>query len=144
MKIIVLVVIAICVSSQPNLVIQQTLTEMYGDSDGVLQCIAKLDTKMQANSVSKFCGDEWSDNRKCYTSYSSFKLCLINNKCQNTFDEQSVFPLLRLRLVSIAGIVGRTWWPTLTKWKITIPSYKNVPWVDLTLLAFSPFSPSCF
>ena len=56
MKIIVLVVIAICVSSQPNLVIQQTLTKMYGDSDGVLQCIAKLDTKMQANSVSKFCG----------------------------------------------------------------------------------------
>lgn len=108
MKIIVLVVIAICVSSQANLVIQQTVSKMYGDSDGVLQCIANLDTKMQANSVRKFCGEEWSGSRKCYTSYSSFKLCLINNKCQNTFDEQSVLPLQRLRSASIAGIVGRT------------------------------------
>lgn len=86
MKIISIVVIVVCVATQHNLVIQNTLSRLYADSDGVLQCIAKLDTTTKANDVTRFCGLEWSDNRKCYSSYSSFKLCLINSNCQNKYD----------------------------------------------------------
>lgn len=86
MKIISIVVIVVCVASQANLVIQDTLNHLYADTDGVLQCIARLDTDTKANNVQRFCGEEWSGNRKCYSSYSSFKLCLINSNCQNKFD----------------------------------------------------------
>lgn len=107
MKIIVVVLLAVYVTSLPNLAIIDKYKQIISESDGVLQCIQDLDTEKKLDSVHAFCGDEFSDKVSCYSAYSSFKLCLINNKCQNKLDETTV-PDDRFRLSWIAGTAGRT------------------------------------
>ena len=60
------------------------------ETEGVLQCISDLDISLSINSIDKFCGKEYSSNFECYSAYSSFKLCLINNECQDRLDEPEV------------------------------------------------------
>ena len=57
------------------------------ETDGVLQCIADRDVKLSINNVTTFCGPEVTNNQDCYRSFYALRLCLINNKCQNRFEE---------------------------------------------------------
>lgn len=106
MKIIVVVLLAVIVTSIPNLAILEKFKQTISVSDGVLQCIQDADNNKKLDNVTSFCGEEFSDKVSCYSAYSSFKLCLINNNCQNKLDETSVCND-GFRLNWIVGIVGR-------------------------------------
>lgn len=55
-----------------------------GETDGVLKCIASKDPMLKINNITSFCGSGfYAEKSDCYSAYSSFKLCLINNNCQS-------------------------------------------------------------
>jgi hypothetical protein len=107
MKLIVILALLALAATSPLLA---TITPYlpHDDTDGILKCIFDRDNATRSiNSAKTFCGPETQTNYKCYSSYASFKLCLINNECQNKFDEQEV-AMRGFRLAWIAGIVGST------------------------------------
>jgi hypothetical protein len=90
MKIIYLALVIVLVAASQNIEIISNPINHLKETIGVLKCINDIDTKLTINSVSKFCGEEYSENAECYSAYSNFKLCLINNNCQQDINEPSV------------------------------------------------------
>lgn len=108
MKITYLALVIVLVATSQNVeIITNPITELK-ETIGVLKCINDLDPKLTINSVTTFCGgEEYSDKAGCYSAYSNFKLCLINNNCQQKLDDTSVHIWL-IRLSWLVGTVGLT------------------------------------
>ena len=125
MKIIVIIILVACVTTSPILA---SLVDHipHDDQDGILKCIFDRDNPVKTiNKVKSFCGNETQDNFKCYSSYASFKLCLISNECQYKLDDPEV-RIQWYRSVWIAGIVGSTWSQMQQKCKSSKRKFNHV------------------
>jgi len=100
----ILLVLALVATSQNVEIITNVVNELK-ETEGVLNCILSKDTKHSIDSVTSFCGEEYANQSSCYSAYSNFKLCLINNKCQDNINAPTVHNH-RFRLNWLAGIVG--------------------------------------
>lgn len=105
MKIICILILATIATSR-NVDILNNVVNDFRETDGVLKCISNIDTKLTINNVTTFCGEgEYASQAECYSAYSSFKLCLINNNCQQDIDALSVHGWL-FRLSWLVGTAG--------------------------------------
>ena len=89
MKIICILILAIIATSR-NVDIINNIVNDLRETDGVLKCITDIDPKLTINNVITFCGEYNTSQAECYSAYSSFKLCLINNNCQQDINALSV------------------------------------------------------
>ena len=78
------------IATSQNVDILDNIVNNLTDTDGVLKCITDLDRKLDINNITAFCGAEYASYADCYAAYSSFKLCLINNNCQQDINALSV------------------------------------------------------
>lgn len=69
-----------------------------------MECIKKY-SKLADRDPSSVCGESISKNAKCYNSYESLYLCLINNECHNSDEEKPVSYMIFRSMLS-AGIAG--------------------------------------
>ena len=84
MKSSLIVLALVMLATSYNLGILNAAVGTFKETEGVLKCISDKDLKLNINNITKFCGSDFYANKSgCFSAYSSFKLCLINNNCQS-------------------------------------------------------------
>ena len=101
----ILLILAFVATSQNVDIVTNVVNEMREIEEGVLNCIARIDSTQSIDNVKAFCGEEYANQSSCYSSYSNLKLCLINNNCQQDVNSPTVHNC-RFRLTWLAGTVG--------------------------------------
>ncbi len=105
MKITCILFLLALVATSQNVDIITNVVNKLRETEGVLNCITRKDSKLSINNVASFCGEEYANQSSCYSAYSNFKLCLINNSCQQDINAPTV-NICRFRLIWLAGTVG--------------------------------------